>query len=38
MEVVEGEQKEVLFSKVRPQLPGMRRRAGPNSKHLLASK
>lgn len=38
MSVVEGEQKEALFSQVRPQVSSMRRRTGPKSKHLHASK
>ncbi|KAJ7582685.1 armadillo-type protein [Mycena floridula] len=35
--VVEGEQKDALFAKVRSQLPGMRRSGGSYSKHVSSS-
>lgn len=38
LSVVEGDQKEVLMSKVRVQLVNMRRMNGAFSKHLVASK
>lgn len=36
--VVEGEQKEALISKIRPQLATMRRYSSAYSKHLISSK
>ena len=36
--VVEGEQKDVLVSKIRPQLATMRRYSSAYSKHLISSK
>lgn len=38
LSVVEGEQRETLLSKVRPQLMNMRRYSSAYSKHLIASK
>ena len=35
--VAEGEQKELLISKIRPQLAAMRRYSSAYSKHLISS-